>query len=190
MPSHIPEPLLNPLLSSFSATCVDQRGSCAGFWSTSLLRVLLVSPLSLLSYVASRIAFIFLTLIQPSLDPHKCPQDEFWWIDFRFEDFADLFLWWDYLWDSYLCLGLGSVSLICLEVIVMARGNAQQGRLCPFCHRRSSLWGHTTGNNHVQMLSQNRKKTHKMLLIFFSFFFFFLLSWWFLIHDDTWWMFQ
>lgn len=37
---------------------------------------------------------LYLPNIDPIfLDPHKCPQDEFWGIDFRFEDCADLILW-------------------------------------------------------------------------------------------------
>lgn len=67
------------------------------------------SPSSL--YVGSGIAFIFLTLIRLLSDV----EDEFWGIDFRFEDFADLILRLDYFTEIPTLLGLGLDSLIAVE---------------------------------------------------------------------------
>ncbi len=135
--------------------------------------------LSLLPYVASRIAFIFLTLIQLLF---RSTQKSRRWdlgMDFRFEHFADsevgllTCLVWVWILSSVQKCSSGVEKMLSLYVPL------SPSRLPP---------GVTTGNNHVQMLTRNRNKTHMTLLILYNVFIFYFLF--VLIHDETWWMFQ
>lgn len=172
MPSHIPKPFSIPLLSSVSAICVDQRGYCASFRSASLLDQAL-PPLPL-PYVASKIAFIFLTinptLLRSTQESKKMSSG----------GGGDWFQIWAFCpFDSEVALLTESHYLVRSGVrILWSRGK------CSVCASPSRVPpGVTPGrNNHVQIRCWREKHT-RCHFFCTSFLFFFLL----LNCSDSWW---
>lgn len=130
MPSHIPKPFSILLLSSVSAICVDQRGYCASFRSTSSLNRAL-PPSSPLCSEQDRL-YLPYNRSNASQIHTGVQKDEFWGIDFRFELLVDLILRLHYSLRSVTLFGPGSDPLesrkcsVCMSPSRLPLGSHQE----------------------------------------------------------------
>lgn len=165
MPSHIHKPFSILLLSSVSATCVDQRGYCAGFRSTSSLDRAL-PPSSPLCSEQDRLYLLYNWSNSSRI--HTGVQMSSGGL---ISDLSFLLIWfWGCIthWDPLPC----SVRVR----ILWSRGIAQFA-----CHRRGSLWG-----SHQEEITTSRsdadEKNTDIVTSFVQVFFFLLLD-----CSDSWW---